>query len=75
MPSKEDPIIVLNQDENTIEGLDGRGVLDYLLAEDSNYPKGEVTERDRKVAATVIQWLGSPVGQSFLSKLSKRTQR
>jgi hypothetical protein len=46
--------------------IDGRGILDYLLAKDSNHPNGEVTKRDREVAATVIQWLGSPVGQSFL---------
>jgi hypothetical protein len=43
------------------------GTLEYLLADDSNYPKcDEVSERDRLVAATVIQWLGSPVGQSFI---------
>jgi len=45
---------------------DGRGTLDYLLAKDCNFPAGEVTARDRIVAATVIQWLGSPVGQGFL---------
>ena len=45
---------------------DGRGTLDYLLADDPNQPCGEVTERDRIVAATVIQWLGSPVGQGFI---------
>jgi hypothetical protein len=49
--------------------LDGRGVLDYLLAEDPNNPQGEVTARDRVVAATVIQWLGSPCGQAFLERL------
>lgn len=27
-----------------------------------------VTDRDREVAATMIQWLGSPVGQAFLAK-------
>lgn len=43
-----------------------QGVLDFLLAEDSNHPRGEVTDRDAEVAATVIQWLGSPVGQWFL---------
>jgi hypothetical protein len=48
---------------------DGRGVLDYLLAEDPNDPRGEVTERDREVAATVIQWLGSPVGQGFIREV------
>ena len=40
--------------------------LDYLLAKEPNKPSGEVSDRDRMVAATVIQWLGSPVGQSFL---------
>jgi hypothetical protein len=29
----------------------------------------DVTERDAMVAATVIQWLGSPVGQGFLDEL------
>jgi hypothetical protein len=46
--------------------LDGFGTLDYMLAEDNNHPRGEVTDRDREVTATVIQWLGSPIGQSFV---------
>lgn len=29
----------------------------------------EVSDRDREVAATVIQWLGSPVGNNFLREL------
>ena len=53
------------EDQNTQNG-ECRGILDYLLAKDPNHPMGEVTDRDREVAATVIQWLGSPVGQSFL---------
>lgn len=44
----------------------GRDLIDYMLAVDNNRPCGEVTERDRQVVATVIQWLGSPVGQSFI---------
>jgi hypothetical protein len=44
----------------------GVDLLDYLLAEDPNHPKGEVSQRDATVAATVIQWLGSHVGQCFL---------
>jgi len=48
--------------------LNGRGTLDYLLAIDANCPEGEVTPRDRLVAATVVQWLGSPVGQSFVKE-------
>lgn len=47
-------------------GMSGPMTLDYLLAEDSNRPMNEVTERDAEVAATVIQWLGSHVGQCWL---------
>lgn len=50
-------------------GKRGRDVIDYLMAEDPNSPMGEVTKRDREVAATVIQWLGSPVGQNFLARI------
>ena len=46
--------------------------LDYILAKDNNRPNSDdVTERDRLVAATVIQWLGSPVGQEFIEKVLK----
>lgn len=55
----------INTDE--VGHLNGRGTLDYMLSP-SNRPNGEVTDRDRVVAATVIQWLGSPVGQSFLEE-------
>lgn len=56
--------------ENTTKGgaMEGRGYLDYLLAEDCNCPRGEVTDRDRVVAATVVQWLGSPIGQCFIKE-------
>jgi hypothetical protein len=50
------------------KNIDGRSTLDFLLAINSNEPNGEVTSRDRKVAATVIQWLGSPVGQGFIQE-------
>jgi len=38
--------------------------LDYLLGDGLN--PAEPSTRDRLVAATVIQWLGSPVGACFL---------
>lgn len=47
----------------------GDNTLKYLLARDPNRPNGESTDRDRIVAATVIQWLGSPVGQGFLANV------
>lgn len=54
---------------NNHGNLNGRDILDYLMAKDINNPLGEVSDRDRIVAATVIQWLGSPVGQSFLMQI------
>ena len=53
--------------QNTLN-REGNNLLDYMLAENCNDPRGEVTDRDTVVAATVIQWLGSPVGQSFLNE-------
>ena len=50
---------------NSREGR-GYGTLEYIMAEKPNYPNGEVTQRDAIVAASVVQWLGSPVGQSFI---------
>lgn len=31
------------------------------------YPYGRMTERDRMVAAELIQWIGSPIGLSFIT--------
>lgn len=44
-----------------------RDTLNYLLSERVNEPT-HVNEHDQEVAATVIQWLGSPVGQCFLEE-------
>lgn len=41
-----------------------RGQLEYLLA--------QISGRDRMVAATVIQWLGSNCGQYFLKQVNER---
>lgn len=32
---------------------------------------GSITQRDATLAATLIQWLGSPVGQYFLYEVQK----
>jgi hypothetical protein len=47
-------------------------LLDWLLAIDPNHPKGEVSQRDATVAATIIQWLGYPVGQCFLRDVAEK---
>lgn len=47
----------------------GGGVLDYLAVE--TQPSGlrppVATDEQRLLSCTIIQWLGSPVGQNFLA--------
>ena len=62
---KDNPLEKAYAEQWEKDNKEGR-ILDYLLAKDPNYPKDEVTDRDIEVAATVIQWLGSPCGQSFV---------
>ena len=45
----------------------GRGLLEHILST-TNEPV-EPNTRDRQVAATVVQWLGSSVGRCFLEEL------
>jgi len=42
--------------------------IDYLMSDDNNTPT-QATQKEREVAATVIQWLGSPCGKFFLEEL------
>lgn len=51
-----------------VQSVVGRS-LAHLLDETGVSSPADPTPRDRTVAATVIQWLGSPVGQSFLKDL------
>jgi hypothetical protein len=44
------------------------GTLEYIMSAGDNNPR-EVDEESQVVAATVIQWLGSPVGQHFLEEV------
>lgn len=54
--------------------IGGNVLLDHVLAVDANHPKGEVKQRDATVAATVIQWLGTHVGQGFLRRVEERAR-
>lgn len=47
------------------EQNDLQHTLEYILSNDNR--RAVVSERDIEVAATVIQWLGSNVGMSFLT--------
>ena len=51
---------------------DNGRTLDYLLDPRNGEHLGSplpVGDREREVAATIVQWLGSPVGQGFLRDL------
>jgi hypothetical protein len=59
----------------------GHGILQDLFIESKSHPfavnpKTEVieiiTDRDRKIVATVIQWLGTNIGQCFLHESLRR---
>lgn len=54
-------------------GLDGTCLINYLLSKE-NRP-GDVSERDISVAATIIQWLGTSVGQEFLRDVSYKAMQ
>jgi hypothetical protein len=41
-------------------------LIDWLMDPGDHSMPEEASERDKVVAATIIQWLGSPVGQSFV---------
>ena len=57
----EEIVSVSSINENTL--LDG---LLELQGRENNRPIGYATDRDHVIAATVVQWLGSPVGFYFL---------
>lgn len=53
------------ESENAPRSGRPHGLLDWLKG-DGNRP-GIVTQEEATIAATVVQWLGSTVGQSFLA--------
>ena len=55
---------------------DGKTLAYLLTVGDQRFPTAP-TGREEQVAATVIQWLGSPVGQGFLRDMGyeKKGQR
>ena len=55
--------------------LDGPMLLPHLLYPNTMYSEPPLpTPRECAVAATLIQWLGSPVGQDFLAFYAKKAQ-
>jgi len=52
---------------------EGYSALDHLLSENNNNPTMS-SQRDASVAATVIQWLGSGVGQGFIADVMKKSR-
>lgn len=51
-----------------------RPTLPYLLAPDDQYCPGEPSDEKYKLAATVIQWLGSPCGQGFIEDVIQKAR-
>lgn len=47
-------------------------MIEMLLSSDGGKTPAQVNEHDELIAATVIQWLGSPVGYSWLIEIIKK---
>ena len=60
-----------------IRGLnDGYGHLELLLSNDLVLVRPAIiTQRDAFVAATVIQWLGSSIGQGFIDECQREIKK
>lgn len=66
--SNPDELVAADQwDAHNRRPNGGAGLLEYLLG-DGTKP-GDASERDQRVAATLMQWLGSPVGKSYIDEL------
>jgi hypothetical protein len=61
--------------QNTDQGFGGSNTLAWLLGVADQWGRPvDPTDREHSVAATVVQWLGSPVGQCFLRDLGYEKQ-
>ncbi len=49
--------------------VEGPKLLGYLVTEKNNNTPGDYSRRDAQVAASIIQWLGSPVGIDFIDRI------
>lgn len=66
----EEKISELWSNENERWYKNGRGsILQYTLSPDGGKTLPDVSERDEMIAATVIQWLGTPIGQSLFNEM------
>jgi len=50
-----------------------RGIIGVIQTPYDGLPLEEISERDRVVAATIVQWLGSNVGWSFIEEALGRS--
>lgn len=60
--------------ENKIECRinQGQGTLQNLMVGKDNIPLFYITKNDRVIVATIIQWLGTNIGFSFLERALKK---
>jgi hypothetical protein len=65
-----------NPDEQTFAKMwseEAPRVLTHLIGDGSQY-HSSYSQRDATVAATIIQWLGSPVGNAFVRDAQTRNE-
>lgn len=53
------------------KGIIDRGLISRIVFADNTR---ELTEVEKRIVLSTIQWLGSPVGQSFLNRVNPLTK-
>lgn len=59
--------VMAKQDDLRHEGVHAQRVR-------SDHNKLEAVQRDAAVAATVVQWMGSPIGQAFMDECREEAE-
>lgn len=80
---KERAFIEQWQKENEVKTAIGEPILERLLCTGDYIVKGtgevleldEMTQRDAFIASTIIQWLGTNIGQAFLQEVSNNCDK
>jgi hypothetical protein len=54
--------------DNNREGYCDMDLIVFGHPHDSLLPRDYLTDKEKKIVISTVQWLGSPVGQEFLSK-------
>ncbi len=65
---KEKELVEIFLQEHNRKGYEDMDLIVFGHGSESLRPNDYLTEREKQITLSTIQWLGSPIGQSFLSQ-------